>query len=87
MSAFIAVLRRDVLLALRRKAEVLTGVFFFVVVASLFPLAIGPEMATLRPSHAPLSNAIPGATPLNSATDGTPFPSAGFVPSLIRSAD
>ena len=48
MSAFVAVLRRDLLLALRRKAEVLTGVFFFVVVASLFPLAIGPEMATLR---------------------------------------
>jgi heme exporter protein B len=48
MSAFIAVLRRDVLLALRRKAEVLTGVFFFVVVASLFPLAIGPDMAILR---------------------------------------
>jgi heme exporter protein B len=48
MSAFIAVLRRDLLLALRRKAEVLTGVFFFVVVASLFPLAIGPDMAVLR---------------------------------------
>ena len=48
MTAFVAVLRRDLLLALRRKAEVLTGVFFFVVVASLFPLAIGPEMATLR---------------------------------------
>jgi heme exporter protein B len=48
MNAFVAVLRRDLLLALRRKAEVLTGVFFFVVVASLFPLAIGPEMATLR---------------------------------------
>jgi len=48
MNAFLAVLRRDLLLALRRKAEVLTGVFFFVVVASLFPLAIGPEMATLR---------------------------------------
>ncbi len=48
MSAFNAVLRRDLLLALRRKAEVLTGVFFFVVVASLFPLAIGPEMAVLR---------------------------------------
>lgn len=48
MSAFTAVLRRDLLLALRRKAEVLTGVFFFVVVASLFPLAIGPEMSTLR---------------------------------------
>ena len=34
MSAFVAVMRRDLLLALRRKTEVLTGVFFFVVVAS-----------------------------------------------------
>ena len=48
MKAFVAVLRRDLLLALRRKTEVLTGVFFFVVVASLFPLAIGPEMQILR---------------------------------------
>jgi len=48
MSAFVAVMRRDLLLALRRKTEVLTGVFFFVVVASLFPLAIGPEMKILR---------------------------------------
>jgi heme exporter protein B len=43
-----AVLRRDLALALRRKNEVLTSVFFFVVVASLFPLGIGPEMDTLR---------------------------------------
>jgi heme exporter protein B len=35
-------------LALRRKNEVMTSVFFFVVVASLFPLGIGPEMSTLR---------------------------------------
>ena len=48
MSAFVAVMRRDLLLALRRKTEVLTGVFFFVVVASLFPLAIGPEIKILR---------------------------------------
>lgn len=48
MNAFVAVLRRDLLLAMRRKTEVLTGVFFFVVVASLFPLAIGPEMKVLR---------------------------------------
>ena len=48
MNAFWAVLHRDLLLALRRKTEVLTGVFFFVVVASLFPLAIGPEPQTLR---------------------------------------
>ena len=48
MSAFMAVLQRDLRLALRRKSEVLTAVFFFVVVATLFPLAIGPEPETLR---------------------------------------
>ena len=46
--AFMAVLRRDLLLAMRRKSEVLTAVFFFVVVAALFPLGIGPELKTLR---------------------------------------
>lgn len=48
MSAFTAVLKRDLVLALRRKNEVITSVFFFVVVAALFPLGIGPEMNTLR---------------------------------------
>lgn len=48
MRAFWAVVRRDLLLALRRKTEVLTAVFFFVVVAALFPLGIGPEPNTLR---------------------------------------
>ncbi|MFA6443712.1 MAG: heme exporter protein CcmB, partial [Sterolibacterium sp.] len=43
-----AVIRRDLLLALRRKSEVLTALFFFVIVVSLFPLGIGPEMALLR---------------------------------------
>jgi len=33
---------------LRRKSEVLTSLFFFVIVVSLFPLGIGPEMALLR---------------------------------------
>ena len=47
-NAFIAVLRRDLMLAMRRKSEVLTAVFFFVVVAALFPLGIGPERNTLR---------------------------------------
>jgi len=46
--AFVAVLRRDLTLAVRRKSEVLTAVFFFVVVAALFPLGIGPELNTLR---------------------------------------
>jgi heme exporter protein B len=48
MSAFWAIVRRDITLAMRRKAEVITAVFFFVVVAALFPLGIGPDMATLR---------------------------------------
>jgi heme exporter protein B len=48
MSAFWAIVRRDMTLAMRRKAEVITAVFFFVVVAALFPLGIGPDMATLR---------------------------------------
>jgi heme exporter protein B len=48
MSPYMAVVRRDLSLALRRKSEVMTSVFFFVVVASLFPLGIGPEMSTLR---------------------------------------
>lgn len=48
MNAVLAVLQRDLLLALRRKTEVLTAVFFFVVVAALFPLGIGPELNTLR---------------------------------------
>lgn len=46
--AMTGVLRRDMRLAFRRKAEWLGAVFFFVMVAALFPLAIGPEPDTLR---------------------------------------
>jgi heme exporter protein B len=48
MNAFWAVVQRDLVLAMRRKTEVITAVFFFVVVAALFPLGIGPEINTLR---------------------------------------
>jgi heme exporter protein B len=48
MSIFVTVVMRDLRLALRRKSEVLSAMFFFVVVAALFPLAIGPEPAMLR---------------------------------------
>jgi heme exporter protein B len=48
MSAFWAVIRRDLLLAMRRKSEVLTALFFFAIVSSLFPLGIGPETDMLR---------------------------------------
>jgi len=39
---------REMTLALRRKAEILTTLLFFVIVVSLFPLGIGPEINTLR---------------------------------------
>lgn len=42
-----AVLRREIALAVRQKGEVLTPLVFFVVIASLFPLGIGPESALL----------------------------------------
>lgn len=48
MNALIAIIRRDLLLAMRRKSEVLTALFFFIIVVSLFPLGIGPETALLR---------------------------------------
>ena len=48
MKAIFAVVRRDLLLAMRRKSEVLTVLFFFMIVVSLFPLGIGPETPLLR---------------------------------------
>jgi heme exporter protein B len=39
---------RDLLLAMRRRADVATTLFFFVIVASLFPLGVGPEPKLLR---------------------------------------
>ncbi len=45
---WLAIVQRDLRLAWRRKSEVLTSLFFFVIVVSLFPLGIGPEMALLR---------------------------------------
>ncbi len=46
-SVFFAVVRREVSLSMKQKGEVLTPLFFFVVVTSLFPLGIGPESALL----------------------------------------
>lgn len=48
MNALGAVIRRDLLMVTRRKSEVLTALFFFVIVSSLFPLGIGPEPVLLR---------------------------------------
>lgn len=48
LRALLCVIRRDLLLAFRRRADVLTTLFFFIIVASLFPLGVGPEQALLR---------------------------------------
>lgn len=48
MGDIICTIKRDLLLALRRRADVLTVFFFFLVAASLFPLGVGPETALLR---------------------------------------
>ena len=45
--AWRAVVRRELALGLRQKGEVLTPLVFFVMVASLFPLGVGPESALL----------------------------------------
>ena len=42
------ILARDLTLAGRRVTDVLTTLFFFVIVVSLFPLGVGPEAETLR---------------------------------------
>jgi len=42
------IIRRDLLLAMRSRADVLTILVFFVMVVSLFPLGVGPEMSMLR---------------------------------------
>jgi len=44
---FLTVLHRDLQLAFRRRSDVWTTLFFFLMVCSLFPLAIGPEPSLL----------------------------------------
>ena len=43
-----AVVTRDLRLALRRRADIVSALFFFVIVVSLFPLGVGPEPELLR---------------------------------------
>jgi heme exporter protein B len=48
LTALRCVIVRDLLLAMRRRADVLTALLFFVIVVSLFPLGLGPEPNLLR---------------------------------------
>jgi len=47
MRAFLAVLSRDLRLSVRHGADTMAALLFFLVTASLFPLAIGPAPETL----------------------------------------
>jgi heme exporter protein B len=48
IATLLCIVERDLLLAFRRRSDVLTLVFFFVIVITLFPLGVGPEPALLR---------------------------------------
>ncbi len=47
-AVFWCVLKRDLLLAMRRRTDVLTTLFFFMIVVSLFPLGVGTERQVLQ---------------------------------------
>lgn len=48
MATLVALVRRDLLLALRQRGDVLNVLLFFFVVITLVPLGVGPERDTLR---------------------------------------
>jgi heme exporter protein B len=48
LSAFFAIIRRDLLLSLRRKSDVANPLIFALIVVSLFPLGLGPEVGALE---------------------------------------
>jgi len=48
LSPFRQSVRRDLLLAARHKTEIITALFFFVIVVNLLPLGIGPDAELLR---------------------------------------
>ena len=50
MDVFLLILRRDLKIAFRRWGELATPLIFFVIVASLLPLALSPEESQLRAS-------------------------------------
>ncbi|MCP3698414.1 MAG: heme exporter protein CcmB [Aliivibrio sp.] len=43
LSSMTTIIRRELLIAFRRKADILNPLWFFIIVITLFPLSIGPE--------------------------------------------
>jgi len=48
IGAMMNITARDLLLILRQPVDIVSALFFFIIVVSLFPLGIGPEPALLR---------------------------------------
>lgn len=48
LNLYLAVLRRDLLLAYRRRSDVFASLCFFILVVMLFPFGVGPEPALLK---------------------------------------
>ena len=48
LKLIVAVVARDLRLALRHRADLISALFFFIIVVSLFPLGVGPEPELLR---------------------------------------
>lgn len=47
-AAMLAVIKRDLLLSLRARHDILQPVFFFIIVVSLFPLSVAPQQQLLQ---------------------------------------
>lgn len=47
-TAFRLMVARDLTLAMRRRTDVFTTLFFFIIAVTLFPLGVGPEIELLR---------------------------------------
>ena len=79
MTAFLALLGRELRLALRHPADTLAAVMFFVLVAALFPFGVGPEpqvLARLAPGALLAAALLAALLPLDrlfgaDAEDGT----------------
>ena len=48
LNLFFSVIRRDLLLALKQKSDIVQTLFFFAVVVTLVPLGVGAETNLLR---------------------------------------
>ncbi len=46
--AFLAIIRRDLILAFRRRSEIANPIFFFILVVTLFPLGVGAQPKLLQ---------------------------------------